>query len=706
MLNADDRDTVIALRQLKSVTMAGAKPLVFWIGAGASRWLGYLGWKDFALQLRRTFFQTVGAFDNEDAQKFLNTENFPALFQMCRDLDSALYYRLITDAFRPRPTTDSYRKFVDLLVPLSPTFIVTTNVEESLESRIPEHVIVQKSDLTRCIDLLQSRTPFVAKLHGSTSSVQTTVFASRDYDSIIGDNSYLQTLKYIFASCTVIFLGYGVRDRYVIKLLHEDASERDLFGAGPHFVVTNDTLPVPSLRRIRYLIKLQPDHTAALNILDYIAQSRTNTVIIREPDLEGPKCAIVGDLTVPLGKTAYYISDLIPPGTWQTSEEITAKRSTGGDDIEASFGLGFTNDEVLSTVSPALHDLTVGLVCFDYVYLPFSAITRVAALIGQQLFEELVKIDVVRFIHYESKTGVMFRKGEVMGSLVNVIGGSDKGPQPLPLSDLIRRTLNPVSGREREAEDLFQKLEQRTAVFRREVEIDLPSVVRSSLVMPTISKLLGIGDAILPSQVPRWLRYPYLRLGHLVKTAVLCKEYGIQAAKLPFGGVQLTTATFGIQPLELSADHLASYALSGSFNSDLGAFLEQDMSVLTRIIRFRTSAEGEAFRRETGQVLQVQSGAQFNASVNAGLSRTIPPTILQRARNRMLMLMTERADIVRVPAVWAGSVESDASTRYWRKKSKRLLLEMCAARRIGRNDPCICGSGEKLRLCCLSPLGQ
>ena len=64
-------------------------------------------------------------------------------------------------------------------------------------------------------------------------------------------------------------------------------------------------------------------------------------VIEREPT-ESNK-ALIG--AVPADKTAYYLSDLAAPGTWQTSQEITAEGSDGKK-IEAAFGLGFTNDEV------------------------------------------------------------------------------------------------------------------------------------------------------------------------------------------------------------------------------------------------------------------------------------------------------------------------------------------------------------------------
>ena len=159
MLNADDPETILSLRLLKDTVEAPARPLVFWIGAGASRWLGYPSWMDLALQLRKVFFRSVDSFDNQRAVELVNKENFPAVFQMCRDLDSQTYYRFVADTFSPRMDAPLFRTFVDLLQKLSPLFILTTNVDEALESRPALSATVRRSDRRRCDDLLRKRVP-------------------------------------------------------------------------------------------------------------------------------------------------------------------------------------------------------------------------------------------------------------------------------------------------------------------------------------------------------------------------------------------------------------------------------------------------------------------------------------------------------------------------------------------------------------------
>jgi SIR2-like domain len=668
--------------------------------------MGYPSWKELTLAIRKDFFLNVAGFDNKRALDLIDKTDFPAVFRMCKDLNEARYHSFIADTFVPRSPTDVYRRFVGLLSEIRPLFIVTTNVEEQLESHLPQCSTIQRSDLSRCVDLLEAKAPFVAKLHGSVSSIASTVFTSDEYDALVHNESYQQLLRYILTRCTVVFVGYGIGDEYVIRLLNQDATTRSLFGSGPHFVVTNDKLSVDSLNPIRYDIKLHPDHKAALNVLAHIKQSAASSSTVETVPAKTPEIPPGGNppLIVPAGKTGYYISDFVPQGTWTTSQEITGER--GDIVIEAAVGSGFTDEEVPFRVSTALHDMVVGLTCFDYVYLPFPAIGLIHNTLGSELFWELVKLDALRFIRNDAQIGVVFKKGDVVGDIGNIVGGTNAGPEPAPLSETIRKIFAPVPGKEAVVEQLFSVLEQRTAFYRRNVELDLPSIVRGALLMPDISRLLGIGDAILPTQTPRWLRYPYLRLAHLVQTGALCTEYGMQAAKLPFGGVQLAAAAFGVQPGPLEADHLASYSLTGMYNSDLGALVQHEMSIMWNIIRFRNSAEGESFRQSTREALTSERGNVFNASVNGGLSRIVPLGVLQKARDRLLTLMTEETRITRVPAIWGSAILSDTSTRYWRAKSQKMFLQMCDEHGIGKNDPCICGSGDKMRLCCWPPLRE
>jgi len=268
----------------------------------------------------------------------------------------------------------------------------------------------------------------------------------------------------------------------------------------------------------------------------------------------------------------------------------------------------------------------------------------------------------------------------------------------------IRRQLTSVPGKEAEAEKLFSNIETKVIVFADAMTMDTANLIRASFMMPDVARLLGIGEAILPSQIPIWLRFPCLRMAHLVHTGLVCDCLGIQAAKIPFGGQRLASAAFGVQSASESADQYASYALSGRFNTDIGTALLAQPAILQGVMSFRNTPEGESFRREIRDQLLTNAASDFSASINAGLARNIPLHVLQNARDRLSSLLTEKVSLSSVPAVWTNSLQSDDITRYWRAKSRTLLREIAKERGIGGDDLCICGSGDKFRLCCLAPL--
>lgn len=696
MLNADDPETFFAVRELKRVIKESPKPLVFWIGAGASRWLGYPLWGEFARDLRREFFQSRPGFDNAAALKLIAANDFPQLFQMCRDLDRARYFRFLSQKFLPRPEAPLYLRFADTLAEMVPLSILTTNIDEALEQRFPNAAIFQRSDISACVEQLEAGRSFIAKIHGSRSAIESAVFTYEDYQNLKGDTAYLSTLKHIFRATTVVFLGYSLSDQYVIDLLSERSKEMSLFGSGPHFVVSSDFSPRLQLRRIGYSLRRFPDHRSAITVLDLIKQVRASTTEVSAPSLVAaePRLLKTPDLT---DKSAYFISDFMPPGTWETSQTL-GLAGHGGIAAQCIVGLGFTNDEISSPLQTGVRDLITGLTCFDFVYLPLSALHRAQAALGDGL-HELIKLDVLRFIHLQHDPAIIFREHTLLGdvSLIRREGGAgDPGAR-------IRAQLTPTPGKEAEAERLFSDIEARVTVFDEGERVELPSLVRAAFMMPDVARLLGIGDAIVPSQIPTWLGFPCLRMAHLVQTGAVCDSLGIRAAKISFGGAKLTSGAFGVQHATEFADRYANYVLSGRFSSDIRISLGGQSLILRAILRFRESIEGEAFRREVRDQLLTNATKDFTASINAGLARSIPLPILERARDRALSLLTENFTHSPVPAVWTDS-SSDDVTKLWRAKSRKILSALMHSRGMKGDDPCLCGSGDKLRLCCLAPL--
>jgi hypothetical protein len=333
----------------------------------------------------------------------------------------------------------------------------------------------------------------------------------------------MQSLKNIFANSCVVFVGYGVRDEYVLRLLSENGKEQRLFGAGPHFVIssTSGEIVSPELKYIKYRTR-EGDHFAATTVLDVVQQTvKDMTVEI----IEAQNTRVASEQSN--SETAYYITDFVPAGTWQTSR-TTPATGEDGHQIEFTVGLGFTNDEVPFRESTALHDLLIGLTCFDVTYLPLSALPRLRTALPEEILKDLLESRAITFIHEKSQLCVFLKKGEHTGLLSSVTLGQVGDPTPRTPAEIVRMFLKAVPGKEAAAEQLFTAIESRIVTFSAGKEVDVPSLTRDALLMPDVGRFLGIGDAVLPSKVPRWLIFPYLRLAHLVHTGVLCNKIGIQ----------------------------------------------------------------------------------------------------------------------------------------------------------------------------------
>jgi hypothetical protein len=152
--------------------------------------------------------------------------------------------------------------------------------------------------------LLQQGTSFVCKLHGSVSSVETIVFSTRDYDSVEQNARYFEAVRSMFSSAVVLFLGYGLREEYVLRALQESVARPRLFGTGPHFIVTPEErsyLP-ETVRHVRYLAETK-DHRDAIHVLEVIADF-TPSPAIHTSDKNS--------VSTDRGKSIYFIADLIP----------------------------------------------------------------------------------------------------------------------------------------------------------------------------------------------------------------------------------------------------------------------------------------------------------------------------------------------------------------------------------------------------------
>ena len=696
---SNDAETTKAMALLYEELQAAERPLVIWIGAGASAWANYPLWQTLTSEMHAEFSRHVRGYEKSNAAASLEAGDFPSVFEFMQLADAQRYRAMLVSSFSTRPAGPHFKAFIELLEKIHPLHIVTTNVDEELERKLSAATLIQRSDIERATYLLHKRESFICKLHGSISAVDSLVFTTSDYKKLEMDENYLGFLQSVLADSNVVFLGYGVRDEYVINQLMQGRERRRLFGGGSHFVISPQAaFPSPShLRRIQYLTSTAPDHRGALEIIHLIAEvksQRDSKIEIRELEIGQP--------------TKYYLADFFPFGKHNTSYNITITGERDSTPREVMIGEGYINGEVTVEGYSALHDLVVGLICFDQVYVKLDDVGKLHDVVGSEIFWRLSEAGAIGLVHIAKNPAVTYpgvgvyvggNFGE-MEAIENVDG--DGAIERRTVGQSLRRIIRPVPGMERQAEVLFDILEKRIFVLSDDGH---ENGVESALVNPSVRRLLGISAGVTLESVPRWVAYPVLRLAKVVQTARICEQLGASAARMILGSEHLAGAAFQAQTASEWADSAASYALTGRFDSDLGALVRAESKVLANIISFRESGAGIELRREIASLLKTNESSSLVAAINSGLRQTIPLTLLQKARDQMSGLFTPLIVTDKLtPAIWGDLRNGDKRIAQWRERSKKILKDAELSLKTSPYGQCPCGSGVKFKFCCYEAL--
>jgi len=387
-----------------------------------------------------------------------------------------------------------------------------------------------------------------------------------------------------------------------------------------------------------------------------------------------------------------------------TGNQLELAGPSGMARIAAIIGLGFSKGELPSSETVAFHDLAVGLSCFDRVFLPLNSLGLLHERATAAVFWGIVDSGALTFVDVVHAPFFVSQPDAITGSVGIARIQDPHQVETRSSMSVIRKMLKPGPGHETDGETKIESLSGHVISFTASENLGLAAMVRGALLLPRVSRLLGFSDYVVTSQIPHWLAHPTLRFAHLVQTGLICDQLQIRAARVPFGGASLLSAAFSIKPAEQGVYDYASFVLSGAFGSNLSAYIERNPSALLGILKFRESAEGEAFRREISDRLSTVQGGEFSAAIDGGLEKAIPPDVLQAARNKFSTLFAADNPKASASALWADSNTGDQSLRLWRARSKDLLLAAKQGRGLTSTSPCLCGSGDPIRECCLRAL--
>jgi hypothetical protein len=684
-----DSQTYDSLRKLYGLSTRTGKQALIWIGSGTSSWLGYERWAGLAQRFHRAFLRAESGYPRADAARKLDEDDYPAVFQMCRDTSPQRYFSLLADSFTPLQMTPVFERFLNALRSLGQCSIITTNVDESLERWLPGFVLVQRSDLSRTLSLVASKVSFIAKVHGSISGVQSTVFTSQDYDALMNDAGFIEVLRTLLTTCSVVFVGYSLRDRYLFRLLERNAQLLSLFGDAPHFLISSEErsdLP-ETVNVIRYLSDLHSDHRSCILELELMCRPTAEIESLNH----GPQTAAAL-------QSAHFLSDFYPGGTWTMGTRL-GLRGEDGSESELLVGPDWSVEEWPSPLSTAAFDLAVGLICFDRVFLPIDTLGRAHQMLGSQLFWHLVAADVVRFLRWEGADGLLMPNSKA--GYGRVVIGKDVTRS---LREVIARQLSSVPGKEREAAERFTLLEGKTEYCDLSRTVNFADLCNGLLVAPNTRSMLGLSDATPVGHVPRWIAPSVLRLAQIARVGATCQMLGVASMKLMTGCAPVAEAAFSAVAGGSLAHEAASYTLTGQF----GLIPEAALSTPENwgaILRFRDTQAGANLRAQVLRCLQANQGAEIAASIDASLRNALPTQVLAEARTAMsALLLASRGTISVTPGIWSDAFRLWDGPAAWRKKAKTRLESYLRESALGPYDPCPCGSCEKVKFCCQAAL--
>jgi hypothetical protein len=672
-----------ALEELDGITRSSSRPLLFWIGAGASAWCGYKLWGELAREMHREYVGADATYDRHNGDRFISSGEYPASFSLMRAANNERFSALLKREFAPHPSSGEYERFIRALRRFTPLRIVTTNIDESLEQHLPHCAVVQRTDIAHALDLLGTTNSFIVKLHGSISSIESVVMSTEQYSALAQDQTYLALLARLFGSVSLVLVGTSASEEYLLTLLRNNKAHKGVFGDGPHFLMSGsipEQLP-PSFRAIRYRASSAIGHRSVLKVLESVAPEEKRADPEAEPSL----------------KSAYFLMDLFPPGTWRTGLNTTL--SNGATVIR---GLGFEPDECPSA-PVTLHDILVGLACFQKLCAPIETIGKLFYVLGEKLVAELIRTDALDLIWWEAEEGISFDKDAVIGGLSTFIIQSPTH-KPLSLMEKLSSFIAFRAGAdEREKHSLLELLCKATIRIRESEGSPIYESIESLLILPQVRRLVGLSHYTGRRRIPHWLAHPVLRVARLTRTVETARILGAASIKFPFGAANLANALFATDIGDESAASTTNYMLYGAFTNAIPDGAEMYREFIRGLLRFRETEAASRGRDAILQCLSQRAGADCASAIDASLKQSIPTKVMQACRDQLSSFLTSENRRLRfAPGVWAEDAAGDLAV--WRGRARSRLQDHCRTKGLLPTSHCPCGSTISAQECCLAAL--
>ena len=100
MFDAENTGTFAAINELCSLSAESKKPIVIWVGAGASAWCGLPLWSQLAEHFHKEYGRYESTYDRKSGNEFLSQSLFPEFFSYCKRINAARFNNLLVASHR------------------------------------------------------------------------------------------------------------------------------------------------------------------------------------------------------------------------------------------------------------------------------------------------------------------------------------------------------------------------------------------------------------------------------------------------------------------------------------------------------------------------------------------------------------------------------------------------------------------------------
>lgn len=217
------------------------KELAVFIGAGVSRLLGCWGWEDLANKLiKKCHEKGIISFIEKDS--LLKEPDHLIKITISKSLLSGSeykeeFFRMIKEAlkYKDERSSDPIKENIYDHIFRLRALNITTNADTLFNKKFSNENIIYDIDYLNPNIFKTDLKDKLIKIHGCISDINSLIFSLPEYIGRYNTQSFQRFLKTLFSKYTILFLGYGLKELDLLRIVFNNNSEKKHFLLKPFY---------------------------------------------------------------------------------------------------------------------------------------------------------------------------------------------------------------------------------------------------------------------------------------------------------------------------------------------------------------------------------------------------------------------------------------------------------------------------------------